>query len=303
MTKNSAGYAGSQLFGGTVDNCHIPGVDEDIFYDLFTITKEDRDFSSISLNACFCNVNENPSCNDSNMSFKESYAGQEFNISIVTVGQYNGTVPGEVEYIGDETVRINNKPQHLNKTCSNVTLSVYSLKSGKVNITIEVKNQHANYQLNLNSLQITVYLKDTPLGFHLDNKTYSYTCVDKPNLAREGFECLINDSQAIIKRPSPKWPGHYVSPQDPNITGFIVYKHCPINYCYGDYVNIPTNHTFFSQDEQCANNRSGILCGQCRPGFSLSLGSLNCYKCTKHAILKTVGWSISFLFANLSTFH
>ncbi len=269
LTNNSANYAGSQLFGGTVDNCHIPGVDEDIFYDLFYVPSKDTDSSSISLdplNVCFCKAGK-PFYDGNNTMYKDLYVGQEFNISIVTVGQYNGTVPGEVEYVCDaENVKIDNKPQQLPKKCTDVSLSVHSPKSGEVNIIVKVKNQHANYQLNSNALLIRVHLKDKPLGFTVSDKNCSYTCVDKPSLVGEGFKCLLNDSQAFINRPSPKWLGYYNESRD-------LYKRCPINYCYGYDVNITTNHTVFSQDEQCANNRAGVLCGHCRTGFSLTLGS------------------------------
>ena len=32
---------------------------------------------------------------------------------------------------------------------------------------------------------------------------------------------------------------------------------------------------------QCANNRSELLCGACKPGLSLSLGSSHCIPCSK----------------------
>ena len=35
-------------------------------------------------------------------------------------------------------------------------------------------------------------------------------------------------------------------------------------------------------DAQCNFNRSGLLCGQCKQGYSLSAGSLNCLICPKH---------------------
>jgi hypothetical protein len=42
-------------------------------------------------------------------------------------------------------------------------------------------------------------------------------------------------------------------------------------------LNIPNG-----ADAQCAHNRSGLLCGACSPGFSLSLGSSRCLPCDTH---------------------
>ena len=36
----------------------------------------------------------------------------------------------------------------------------------------------------------------------------------------------------------------------------------------------------FYQDEQCASNRTGILCGACQPGLSLMLGTSKCSLCS-----------------------
>ena len=41
-------------------------------------------------------------------------------------------------------------------------------------------------------------------------------------------------------------------------------------------MNIHPNNS----DEQCAFNHSGILCGFCKPGFSLALGTSQCMKCS-----------------------
>ena len=38
-------------------------------------------------------------------------------------------------------------------------------------------------------------------------------------------------------------------------------------------------------DIQCNNNRSGILCGKCKPGYSLTLGTNNCKQCTNIYLL------------------
>ena len=61
----------------------------------------------------------------------------------------------------------------------------------------------------------------------------------------------------------------------------MIYPHCPLDYCLPAIPNILIDlNTENGADVQCANNRSGILCGICKPGLSLSLGSSCCLSCS-----------------------
>ena len=46
-------------------------------------------------------------------------------------------------------------------------------------------------------------------------------------------------------------------------------------------------------DSQCAFNRSGLLCGSCQPGLSLSLGSSRCLQCNTY-------WPAAFVFITIA---
>jgi hypothetical protein len=54
-----------------------------------------------------------------------------------------------------------------------------------------------------------------------------------------------------------------------------IQNNCPFEYCRED--NSAVN--FNDSDRQCIVNRAGILCGACRPGSSLALGSNKCLSC------------------------
>ena len=63
----------------------------------------------------------------------------------------------------------------------------------------------------------------------------------------------------------------------------ILHPHCPFDYCKPttDRISIPLN----SSDLQCKNSRSGLLCGECKLGLSLALGSSKCAQCSDLHIL------------------
>ena len=60
----------------------------------------------------------------------------------------------------------------------------------------------------------------------------------------------------------------------------IVHEHCPFDYCKPTkgYSELNLLHP----DQQCAFNRSGILCGRCQTNFSHVLGTSKCKQCTKY---------------------
>jgi len=63
----------------------------------------------------------------------------------------------------------------------------------------------------------------------------------------------------------------------------ILHPHCPFDYCKPatDHISFSLN----SSDLQCENGRSGLLCGECKLGLSLALGSHKCIQCSNLHIL------------------
>ena len=55
-----------------------------------------------------------------------------------------------------------------------------------------------------------------------------------------------------------------------------LYNTCPLDYCNvsSDTISIS------SPDQQCANHRSGVICGACQDNHSIALGSSKCLPCT-----------------------
>jgi len=61
-----------------------------------------------------------------------------------------------------------------------------------------------------------------------------------------------------------------------------------LDYCVNDTVVFPLNDT----DKQCAYNRSGLLCGACKKGYSLVLGTSQCWKCTNIYLLLLIAFAV-----------
>ena len=68
----------------------------------------------------------------------------------------------------------------------------------------------------------------------------------------------------------------------------ILHPQCPFDYCANETVVFPLNNT----DVQCAYNRSGLLCGHCKEGCSLVLGTHRCKKCTNISLLFLIPFAV-----------
>ncbi len=62
-----------------------------------------------------------------------------------------------------------------------------------------------------------------------------------------------------------------------------------LDYC----VNKPVNVSLSNPDDQCAFNRSGVLCGECEPGLSLVLATSRCERCSDIYLLLLIPFALA----------
>ena len=134
---------------------------------------------------------------------------------------------------------------------------------------------------------IIVILQHCPLGFTLTHSPYHCDCVDI--LAEHGVRCDINGPG--INREAPVWIGYELTKH--NKSRILFHYHCPFDYCKPHDIVIATTNTSFNQDEQCAFNRKGILCGECKENLSLTLGSSQCLPCSDVYLLLLLAFAVA----------
>ena len=121
--------------------------------------------------------------------------------------------------------------------------------------------------------QVFISFLGCPPAFILLNTSGRCDCV--PKLTHHNAEYYI-DNQTIL-RPPTTWIGYHNSTGNTSTrSGVLFHQHCPFDYCESDWSLITINST----DTQCLFNHSGILCGGCKPGLSLPLGSSHCQYCS-----------------------
>ena len=138
-----------------------------------------------------------------------------------------------------------------------------------------------------NILEFPVYVNITllpcPIGFDLRGEPGAKCECDPLIQGLNDVECDIGDQ--TISRSGLVWIGTDDRGEGSNDTlntsKLISSKYCPLNYCKGEKVRMSVGE----YDTQCNYDRSGMLCGECKEGLSLALGSSQCLSCSNKYIV------------------
>ena len=289
--NNSAGITGSFVSGGNLGQCYVVGTSPVSFVRqhlvsykyLLTfiqpvVNSSDNYFiSSAPVGVAMCQPNGSIDFNDLFITHPfEFYQGRSFNISIATISENQGLAPG--------TAIIN----VCNCTDFDTCLECYNNEDYIYNFTRTTMNRCTNISITLTgnmytqSLAILLstsnsvpYLFRYPLLLLLNSSNCppgfsKYDICDCEEAISDIASCDIQSD--TITTNNTVWIGY------DNTSDCILYSdRCPEDFCRNN-----RNSTFNiidSPDLQCANNRSGVLCGQCAEGYSLMLGSNECGLC------------------------
>ena len=280
--NNTANYAGNVLYGGIMDEKYCPF---DNLTDVHNTNFNRSEISSDPTGVTFCSDNDALEYETKEIEMFV-YPGEDFHLSATTVGQLNGTVPGDIHatLINPSSSKILSSQEsqviHNSSKCAKLNYTIFSgrefeqlkLVAVRPQLTISTKD-------NYNHAVINVTLKRCPEGFTLLEGDRGFQCDCSPRLTKvdHGITCNINSQ--TIHRPPAVWIGYKntTGPNSTNETGVVlIHPNCPLHYC------VPTPNDInlaLNPDKQCAFNRSGTLCGACQPGLSLVLGTSACKQC------------------------
>ena len=277
--NNTADIAGSVLYGGAIDHCKLAGLDSHSSGELFdriVHIEEDNTNSSIASFAFGICPREkhHPDCSKSPTEHLKVYPGNTFTVSVVAVGQRNGTVPAVIRSkLSNGKLLDVQYRQQVNTTCTTLSYTVHSLETTKLELIADGPCSTFSNKL---SITLTMY-QTCPPGFNISKSARS--CVCEPRLTQYTNHCNITNGVGQITHDLGQqfWVGY-----DNQSHELILHPQCPFDYCVSHTAVFPLNNT----DLQCADNRSGLLCGACKKGYSLVLGTSHCRSCTNsHLVL------------------
>ena len=282
FSKNSAMIAGKDIFGGNfyftyiqrdysiwkpnfidVFKCTI----SDIFYGCLTKSLSYSHLSSKPIGVCSCDDDGYIDCNK-RILFKEVYPGDAITLSLVTVGMCNSTSPGVLLTESDGIdITLNEDNQNTKSSCRNFT---YILKGIYVShISLITLRSSGTPQLNRSELKVSIKFLPCPLGLQFYNLSGECRCDDVINSLKP--QCNVSWMPYPIRRSGNNWLSYHQE-----YKCIIALTNCPLHFCNSSVVSLSLNNS----DLQCMYNRSGILCGKCKEGLSVLLGSNKCEICS-----------------------
>ena len=287
FVNNTAIEAGDALYGGRIDLCYplAPSsllymndslVGTVIFDTITNFTHQRLSNSLIASDAfkiCFCFQGVH-NCSVKNMNVSK-FPGENFDISVIGLGQRDGAVPAvvQLEQLGSNNVNIENT----DSSCTNASYKVLSNKT-----TEHLRLSVDNIRVRTNSLLVTVNLLscNTHVGFSFDSERGVCDCDER--LKERNMECDINNR--VIRRQPPYWLGNYSN-------HLLLHDNCPYDYCKTTSVQIVMSEPNIS--DQCAFDRYGILCGSCRQGLSQVFGTSRCLECSNIHLLLIIPFALA----------
>ena len=292
FTDNLARVAGSVLYGGMLQGCTIvfantPTVQQGsaigYFKNISNITGNviTPRISSDPVRICFCLNDTHYDCDYSLPPFHRS-PGQSFNFSVVAVDQGNNPVPATIRTTfsveSSAELGTGEQTQPINPFCSGLQYRVFS-SSGSENLTLAAQSQCNKLGTALKS--VSLMLLQCPNGF----ERVRGHCVCAERLQKLAATCDVETLS--IEREGNFWVNASYS-RNGSYEGLIIYSDCPFEYCQAD----PVNFTLSDPNAQCAFNRSGFLCGGCDSGLSLTLGGLQCERCSNVYLTLVIAFAV-----------
>ena len=304
FATNSAKNGGDNVYGTSLNYCG---------HDCINITALDIRKSSVSsdpLHICICDSKGQPQCTNTsfiNMS-KTVHPGETFTLSGVIVGLDYGMTIGTVyanflpsdesngsSIAAPESVP-NLEPKYQysqlinNISCTKLIYSIYSEHMQR-NFILYLTVQYTRNPRNLikqnfwkyctpssrhkskcrhSPIFINVTILPCPPGFTLLKSPSRCGC--NPVLTNNGVQCVITNGSGYFVWDNDLWISV-------NEKGVIYTKNCPLNHCIAASKTINLIET---PNAQCAFNRAGRLCGSCKKGYSLAVGSSSCIRCSNN---------------------
>ena len=321
FADNIALHGGDYLFGASLQSycvvgyIHLPnGVPvtslsaEEYFHFHPNQTSALSAVSSLPTRICLCNSDGQFNCENASEIFRNVRVapGEEFYISAVIVGGQFGTTRGSVYAqflpLNDHDASLSQRYHYTqgirdHKKCTQLNYTILSANEREVIVLTATEGTVSTYgdidtlqeyvdtfekngvippQLLITPVYIDVTMLPCPMGFVHNGNPPRCDCYQ---IFKENYiSCRISGGgNGYVTRNGTLWVNASFD-EAGNSTGVFVHKYCPFGYCDPQQVTFDLTNP----DTQCAFNRSGILCGACKQGYSTILGSSKCLQCSNN---------------------
>ena len=287
---NTAQLAGNSIYMFPLYDCqqlYLKNVNSrDIYHKLFHFKVKNNDhcfteISSVAVSTYRCNINNIANNNDQ----IEVYPGETITIGLQAYDLNGNPTYAQIftrltkfekhrhhncsEEISEDITYLLPVTQQIQTVYSNSCTSLhFTIFSESISVIMYLQFQVLGY---IPTTKVKLTSKHCPPGFIYSSETKA--CVCSSFLKRLGItQCNIDTS--TINIPPQSWLGIL-----DNRTVIAFTEHCPPGYCLPN-----TTINITQSDIMCSGNRMGWLCGQCKEGYSIVLGSTDCHQCSYNSL-------------------
>ena len=258
---------GNILFGGNLMRCDNKLASYD-FQRLFglRLMVQTQNISSNPYQIVLCSLD-----NRLTSSTLRTLPGKHFSVPVVALDQLSqpisSIVRAQLPAQSNYTSRLGRfqSKQTANGSCTSLNYRVFT-QAPSMELTL-----YAEGPCNIEgtaSVSVTIQFGDCPDGFQLAHDE----CTCASDLLKYTSVCNVDD-ESILNTGDFWAKGLY---DNGSYVGVMSFPHCPFDYCRQTSVYF----TLTEPDPQCAQNRSGIMCGECSANHSLTLGGGGCALCS-----------------------
>ena len=283
FNNNYANISGYDLYGGLLDRCTLSNGSNTIssiaYFEQISNIRSFDTVTSKPVRVCYCKNNQ-PNC-DEQVHSVEVRRGDDFKISLAAVDQVNRSVSATIQSrFVDLTVPESQTVRKISANCTDLEYQVsFPSSQEKYKLIAYAWGPCRNQSISKITTTITVHSCTCANGFIQADNTTKCTCVcDNRYKTFSKYITECNSTTELVTRRGSFWITYLNDSGD--FSPYLIHPYCPLDYC-----QLPSKPVFVNlnmpngSDTQCANNRGGLLCGSCRPNYSLSVGSSKCIKC------------------------
>ena len=317
---NQAYFSGSNIYGGLLDRCsvspyaevyrlyypkdptqHRPDVMNGVTYiSKVTNVIDDGSISSGPIGICFC-TNDELDCDLSTTSVVVK-KGETFHVQLVAVDQLShpkaATIHSTLNF-SESGLGEGQLTQSLGENCTELAYNVISPNKTE-RLSLSALGPCRDAKLSQVHVHVTFKPCTCPIGF-MPSATESYQrCDCECDSTLYPFITKCYKQNESLLRQGTFWVSVISNLSQNHEYTYLIYPVCPLDYCYSSstkvYIDLNEKN---GSDAQCNYERSEILCGVCKKGLSLSLGSSKCIECPSYWPLLLIGIVISAFLAGI----
>ena len=292
FTESNTSISDSTLYGGLLDRCAVSqfaevrtkyeaDVGDGITYLMQVSNIADVLISSRPVKVCLCMDNEHNCTYNDRIEVRK---GETFTVSLASIDQINQPVDGLIHAslsFAESAVASGQATREIPAKCINLTFNVFSPHSTEQLTLYALDGPCRDVNLSKISIVINFLLCNCLTGLQpVDTNDTNCLCECHSDIVQYVVECN-SSTGAFLRQPLSRAWIAFTTDNDSESSGYLAYPNCPFDYCNSLNISIDLNEPS-GADAQCAFDRSSLLCGSCRPGLSLSLGSSQCLSCPSY---------------------